>query len=210
MEGALGRLILTVTRGKRSDTFVEPHFNALERHVLFLAGAPIDDDAYGRVQNALAILKTIQAARSAEWRRRRREPDAPGSEAHAPRSGSTTHGGEKPAAGPSGPETDELAESGSKAFDQSQERMLKTLDTLARPTTPPKGTPGTGKRRRGRRQSESTPMESEVWSLFQKNEGAWGVYGEVADILKSKYPAITPKTVGQIVRKLKARHARQG
>jgi hypothetical protein len=42
-----------------------------------------------------------------------------------------------------------LTERVAKALDRFQERMLEALDTRTRPTTPPKGTPGTQERRRG-------------------------------------------------------------
>jgi hypothetical protein len=108
----------------------------------------------------------------------------------------------------SGEESGEMMKRVSKATDRLQGRPEKALDTLTRPTTTPKGTSGTQARRRGRRRSESTPLENAVWSAYLNHKGDWGVFGEVADILKPKFPAVNAKSVGRIVRKMKARRSR--
>jgi hypothetical protein len=75
-------------------------------------------------------------------------------------------------------------------------------------SVPPKGTPGTQERRRGRLRSALTPMENRVWSVYQAHEGNPDSHYNVAEILKAKFPTISAKVVGRIVRKIKATRSR--
>jgi hypothetical protein len=84
MEDAFGRLILTLTRREQGDTEAERYYADLERYAEPLVRAPINDDAYGRVRSALAVLIALQANRSAE----------------SPHGGTATPEGKKPAAKP--------------------------------------------------------------------------------------------------------------
>jgi hypothetical protein len=82
-----------------------------------------------------------------------------------------------------------------------------------RPGTPQatreaKGTPGKTGRRRGRTRKPLTPLETEVWKLYERNKGDWSPYQDIADILKPDYPGLKGSHVGRIVRKIKARQDR--
>jgi hypothetical protein len=73
----------------------------------------------------------------------------------------------------------------------------------------PKGTPGMPGRRRGRKRKPLTPLEDEVWKLYdEKLKGARSPYQDIADMLEPDHPGLKGGEVGRIIRKIKARHDR--